>query len=97
MGETIKGYENTETIRLFVGSPGTNFAFSQRMDTVLIDNLGSPNVYVDLNGGTVTPGSTIPLIKANSFRSFDIRTGSVGILSTTTGSVEVQVIGGTNI
>lgn len=97
MGENIKGYENSESIRLWTGSPGQTFGFSKRMDTVMIDNLGSPSVYVSLNGGVPNAGSSNLIVGANSFRTFDVRTGSIGVSSTTTGSVQVQVIGGNSL
>lgn len=96
MAESINGYESDEVIRQWVGSPGTTFAFTKVMQSVMIDCLGSPGVYFNFTGSAITVGSTVPKCPQNQSRSFDIRAGSIRVLSQTTGSVEVQVFGGGN-
>jgi len=62
MGEAIKGFERVEVIRLWTGSPGNIFTFTGRMDSVQVDVLGSPGVYVNFTGAAATTGSTMGLV-----------------------------------
>lgn len=93
MSENIKGYIQYETIRQDAGSPGIDYIFSQVVQSVMIDNLGSPGVYGNFDSANgATTGSTDFFIPDNSTRIFDLRVGSVNLMAQT-GSPSVQVIG----
>lgn len=90
MAENIIGYYTGETIRLSVGSPASNFVFSERSESFMIDNIGSNPVYFNFNEAANT-GSTSGIVPAGEARSFDLRIGSVSVLASG-GSCEVQVV-----
>jgi hypothetical protein len=92
MAQNIHGFENFQAIRLDAGSPETVYVFGNRVSSVMIDNLGSPGVYVDFDGSSATTQSGVFFVPDNSFRTLDIRVGSVHVLSTS-GSPSVQVFG----
>lgn len=90
MAENILGYYTSETIRLSVGSPASNFVFSDRSHSVLIDNIGSNPVFFNFNG-LATTGSTSGIVPAGEARGFDLQVGSVSVLGSG-GVSEVQVM-----
>jgi len=93
MGENIRGYETSEIVRRDAGSPASFYSFANRMEAVLIDNLGSPGIYANFAGaaGSAVSGNSF-FVPNNSFRAFDLRIGSVSIYAPG-GSPNVQVIG----
>lgn len=90
---TIIGYVNNQTIRKDAGSVvPTDFVFTKKSDTILIDNLDtSDGAYVAFDG-TAGTGSTNLYIPANQARAFDLRAGSVSILGSAGATPEFQVI-----
>ena|SRR3990167_104971 len=103
MAVDIRGYSVIDVVRLNAGSPQTFYTFSRfnnttgsLCDALMINNLGSNNVFVVLGSGTAltTGGSTMMLIPANGARSLDYRCGSLSIASSGGNyNTEVEVIG----
>jgi len=101
MATDIKGYSVVDVIRLNAGSPATDFLFTKFQnvgsisDSLMINNLGSNNVFVSFSGtAQVDGGSTFMLIPANATRSMDVRTSGLSVVSSG-GNVntEVEVVG----
>lgn len=76
------------------GSPATTYAFSPIVSAVMVDYAsGGVPAYVALDRVADT-GSQSLLMLSNTFRTFDVYTGSVSIMASgTTGSVEVNLVG----
>jgi hypothetical protein len=82
-----------ETIRLTTGSPTTDFVFTQKMSSHLIDVLGTTGVYGKFDG-TANAGSGCFFIPGGESRAFDVLCGSISIApSGADATPEVQVIG----
>lgn len=93
MGENILGYLNIDVIRKDAGSPSVSYVFSNVSQSVMIDNLGSPGVYVGFDSNSVPgTGSTSLFVPHNQARILDARVGSVHVYAPT-GSPSVQVVG----
>jgi len=92
MAEDIRGYVGNQIIRKSTGSPGVSFVFSDISHSILIDNLGSSNIFFKFDSQVSATGSTTGYIAANSFRVFDVQAGSVFIQGSGITSPQVQVI-----
>lgn len=89
MGEYVLGYEQNEIIRKTVGSPATWFVFSERSHAVAIDNIGGSGVFFNFDS-LATTGSVSGYLPAGFLRAYDVRIGSISILSSGTTTGEVQ-------
>lgn len=89
MAENIHGLYSYEIIRKDIGSPASWFVFANPSNAVIIDNLSSQGIYFTLGSSISGTGSEVGYIGASSFRSFDIKTGSIPILGSGTQSVQV--------
>jgi len=86
-----------ETIRKNVGSPSTWFEFTQKTNSVSIDNHSSVGVYGNFscgtNAGSVTAGSENFYIAGNDAKAFDVICGSVNLCASGTSASGVEVLG----
>ena len=85
-------YANYETIRTVCGSPAVDYLFTNQVNTVMVDNLGSSAIYGNFNGATVV-GSTAWYIPANEWRAWDVTISGVAIQGSGTTTPEIQVMG----
>lgn len=93
MGEYINGYVVPQIIRKNAGSPFSFYTFSERSETIMIDNLGSALVYFNFTGSPFVPtGSLVGVVPSQSARIFDVQAGSIAIQGSGLTSSSVQVI-----
>ncbi len=97
MGERIRGYENAEIIRKVCGSPAVWYVFTNVVERVDVANLGGvSDVFVRFDGAATAAGSDSGILWSGgelSRQLFTVRTGSLSVVGSGTGSPFVQVTG----
>ena len=88
----IISYGNFDTIRKASGSPAVWYVFSNIAASVVIDNLGTGDGYVNFDTAAGI-GSTNLLIRDGRSIALDLRVGSVSILQSGTNTPDFQVVG----
>tara|TARA_Y100000310_G_scaffold250496_1_gene256724 strand:+ start:499 stop:1023 length:525 start_codon:yes stop_codon:yes gene_type:complete len=88
----VKGYTNNEIIRKDAGSPAINYIFNSTSESVMVDNLGSSNIYFAFDTTANPVNSGTGFLDKYSFRVFDVIAGSVSVQGSGTTTPSVQVI-----
>lgn len=88
-----QGFVNNEIIRKDSGSPAVNYVFSNAIQGVSIENLGSSPIYFAFDGTPDPSAEGTGFLDQRNTIALDIQLGSVGIQGSGTTTPEVQVIG----
>jgi len=92
MAEIIS-HPNFEIIRKACGSPAVDYVFSNRVMSFIVDNFGGSPIFFNFDGSVADTGSTNYYIADDTWRSFDLQTGSISIMGSGGATHDVQVMG----